>query len=401
MINVTVNFYQKRDKRSVKNSSVIYCYVRWKTEIINLHTGESVPSKYWDVKSQIVKKSFVGSPELNEYLTTYKQNIHTIVRIAKTENLNITFTELKEIILQKIKGIEKHNFFDVYDLYIKTKSPTVTKATITKFNSIKTHLLNFESATKSKITFDSIDIPFFDLLQNYFIDIKLSNNYIKKVLSFFKSFLHWSYDRSYTTNDKFKQVQNIKEVDTVQIALSKEELQRFIDVQLDTRLSKVRDCFLFQLYTGQRYSDISIFDITDVKNDVWFLKQTKTSKAVEIPIITPALQILAKYNYKLPLLSNVKMNEYLKEIGKLANINDMIKITKSVGAEKIETVQPKYELITTHTARRTFVSLSAYSGMQNDVIMSMTGHGSDKMVSKYFKTNTDETRNLIENLFCN
>ncbi len=105
-----------------------------------------------------------------------------------------------------------------------------------------------------------------------------------------------------------------------------------------------------------------------------------------IPLTSDALSILAKYSdnpQPLPVISNQKMNAYLKELCKLAKLKEPVKIIQKKGNETIETIHPKYEVIGTHTARRTFITLSLQRGMSAQDIRDITGHKTYAMMEKY------------------
>ena len=109
---------------------------------------------------------------------------------------------------------------------------------------------------------------------------------------------------------------------------------------------------------------------------------------IDIPLNSFAISILARnseYPQPLPVITNQKMNEYLKVLCKKAGINESVKTVKYKGSERIETTHKKFEIISTHTARRTFISLSLQKGMKPDVIMAITGHTTYKMMQKYLK----------------
>ena len=163
------------------------------------------------------------------------------------------------------------------------------------------------------------------------------------------------------------------------------------------RLERVRDLFVFQCFTGVRFSDIENLSWDDIKNSTWNLRTQKTKDIIQIPLSGYALSILAKYGdweKPLPVISNQKMNKYVKELCKKAEINDKVKIVQYRGSERIENTYKKYEVIGSHTARRTFISLSLQKGMKPDVIMAITGHKTYKMMQKYIniadKTKRDE-----------
>ena len=131
-------------------------------------------------------------------------------------------------------------------------------------------------------------------------------------------------------------------------------------------LASVRDVFCFGCFTGQRFSDISKIKSKDIINDTWHLRTTKTKDRLEIPLNKFALEILAKYASNvslLPIMSNQKTNLYLKEIGKLLEIDTETTRTRYQGHLAIEEIKPKYAFMSTHTARRTFVTLSLEKGI--------------------------------------
>lgn len=126
----------------------------------------------------------------------------------------------------------------------------------------------------------------------------------------------------------------------------------------------------------------------DIKQNAWHLRTTKTRDKLEIPLNEFALEILEKYTSQgrmLPTMSNQKINLYLKQLGKLLDINEQTTKTMYRGAEPVVLNKEKWEFISTHTARRTFVTLSLEKGMRPEVLMSITGHKDYKTMKKYLK----------------
>lgn len=112
----------------------------------------------------------------------------------------------------------------------------------------------------------------------------------------------------------------------------------------------------------------------------------KTKDQLSVPIIFYARQILVKYGNKLPrVMSNQKMNDYLKELGKVAGLSHQVQKVKFLGVKRIDTCVPKFELLSTHTARITFVTLSLEKGMRPEEVMRLTGHKNIKTLMKYVK----------------
>jgi integrase len=399
MVGYKLNYYLNRDKKSKNGLLTIYLYVRNANKTIVVNTKKKIDEKYWDVAKQKAKRHYKFELELNNFLKSFKDEIEKTILNANADNMKITYEDLKVKIMESLQGSQKLDFFKTFEDYIIHKETTQTRGTTKVYRTCLNHLKQFEKSANYKIEFENINQLFFDKFQDYFIRIGNSNNYAKKMMVTLKTFLNYCIQREISTDTKFQSVERIKTNKTNQIALTYEELKRVETVTLSDKLDRARDLFLFGLYTGQRYSDFSDFNIMDVKDNIWVRRQQKTKTVVNVPLHHKAISILAKYNYVLPKLANQRMNEYLKEIGKLAELNEMIKIIKVVGNQEIENVFPKYELLTTHTARRTFVTLSKLKGIDTDIIKATTGHGSDKMVTAYFVSENLNSIEVLNQLF--
>lgn len=400
---MTVNFYGNNNPNGKAKELAIYCYVREQRKTIAISTGEKILPKHWDAKKQKAKPSYTGSPEFNQYLLNFAEAVKKVVRSIRTEDPLTPFDKIKELLMKEFKGKSNNQFFDILNEFIESRKAVLASHTIKKYVTLKNHLIEFESNTGITISLETINSSLLDKLTNYFLSINHSNNTIHKNLEILTTFLRWTIENDYTRNNKFAKYEFVvKQTTPEEIALTKEELNKIINCKsLNDRLEKVKDLFLFQVFTGQRYSDICRFNIEDVRNEVWYIKQAKTGKKMEIPLVEPAMTILQKYKGVLPIISNQKMNSYLKELGKIAGIDETEVITKQVGSKKTEQRFFRYELMKTHTARRTFVSLAGYDNIDKNIVKSFTGHGSDKMLSIYFKKNIDKNKEIIEGVFVN
>ena len=123
--------------------------------------------------------------------------------------------------------------------------------------------------------------------------------------------------------------------------------------------------------------------------------QKKTHKEVTVPVRKPLRDILAKYNNRLPKLCDQTINICIKEIGKRAGIDDIVEYTSTKGGKEHIVKAPKYELITTHTARRSFATLAYLDGMDSLDIRRITGHSSERMLSKYIKSTAHDTARMM------
>ena len=220
-------------------------------------------------------------------------------------------------------------------------------------------------------------------------ELQHSNNTIGKYISCLKTFLHWASDQKFNNKYDFQKFKVYNEKSDI-IVLTENELMKIysLDLSKEKTLAKVRDVFCFQSFTGQRFSDIEALKRDDIKNDTWYLHTYKTKDIIEIPLSFYAKEILDRYKINpqpLPILSHQKTNNLIKDVCRLAEINEPITLVKYRGAERIDRTEPKYNFITTHTARRTFVTISLEKGMRPETIMEITGHTNYKTFRKYIK----------------
>ena len=186
------------------------------------------------------------------------------------------------------------------------------------------------------------------------------------------------------------------------IYLSEVELKKIINLDLrnDKNLEEVRDLFIVGCYTGLRFSDFSQIRKENIIEGKFIkLKTIKTDEWVTIPLMTEVAVVMGKYkdqSNNLPkAFDNQVMNRYLKEIGELAEIKENFLKVRSKGKDRFEETFKKFELITTHTARRSFATNMFKKGIPSRVIMKITGHRTEKAFSSYIKISEDENAELM------
>lgn len=222
------------------------------------------------------------------------------------------------------------------------------------------------------------------------------NNTTGKYFRIIKVFLNEATERGINNQLDFrsKKFKALKE-DTDQIYLNEDELRQFykLDLTENIRLEKIRDLFLIGCYTGLRFSDFSNLNESNIDFDrnTIKVKTQKTGQLVTIPLRPTVLDIFKKYNNSIPpAISNQKMNLYLKELGKKAEMFSLISISKAAGKNVSKNIYKKFELITTHTARRSFASNAYLAGVPTISIMKLTGHKTEKAFMQYIRITQEE-----------
>ena len=153
------------------------------------------------------------------------------------------------------------------------------------------------------------------------------------------------------------------------------------------------------MYSGQRYSDYSVFEKADVRDGMIVKRAEKTETHSYIPLHPKLERLLDKYNWELKTVSSQKFNKAIQEICRLAGFDEEVKKTRYFGQKKKIERFHRWEIVTSHTARRTFITLSSEKGMPDHIIMSITGIRDPKTLKKYKKVNLDSVMSQALRVF--
>ena len=187
--------------------------------------------------------------------------------------------------------------------------------------------------------------------------------------------------------------------DVDNVYLNETELLQLKDFDFSKfpHLDRVRDWFLLLAWTGSRFSDLDKIGKSDIKNNMVTYRQKKTNTSVTIPLHPVVNEILQKYNYNMPeVISNQKFNDYIKDACKLAHIDGDETFTRTVGGKLITETKPKYELVSSHTCRRSFCTNMYLRGLDTLMIRSISGHKTEKSFLKYIKVSQQQHAEMMK-----
>ena len=385
MLNFNFNLKSKQKVRTP-----IVLIIRKEYCKVSISTSISIDPKFWDSKKQRVKPQHSDCLRINQELEKMLAFFVKLYNDYYTSKPNEKLFDLRKILKIKLNVSKNYSFFEIFDFYLDYLKTNKSIGIYKKLNTVKNKLFEFSTQNKIEIDFDSINQTFIDnFIQFLLKEYDNSNNTINKNIDNLKMFMTWSKSRDFHKSTNFTEIQKLKPFENEIIYLNEDELLRLeeLDLSSNKHLEMNRDLFLFGCYTGQRFSDYSNFDKSELNNNFWVVNQRKSvgNSVVRIPLIPQAQQILKKYNNELPKISSQKFNKNVKTISKLANIVELKKTLKYQGNKRVEVMLPKYELISSHTARRTFITLSLIKGIQPEAIKKVSGHTSDKEFKKYLK----------------
>ncbi len=335
----------------------------------------------------------IPASEINRKMTLFEQTAEEIFQQFYNKSLVPTVDEFKQSFnatFGKIEVSDIRTILDTYDTFVKKMSlqNEWQSGTIAEFKRLRNLLNDFcPNIQVNSITEDTM-LGF----QKYLIDKGNQNTTIAKNIKLFLWFLRWC-SKSGLYNGKahenFKP--RLKKADAPIIYLTWEELQRLYNMDFDrVKYSQARDVFCFCCFSGLRYSDVRKLQKSDIVDGKIKFTTQKTTDSLEVELNKYSKAILDKYedvplpnNKALPVFCNQKENEHLKTICRMAEMNDKIKIVQYSGSKREEKVYEKWQLITTHCGRKTFVVNSLYLGIPAEVIMRWTGHSDYNSMKPY------------------
>ena len=379
--------------------------VIYASQRIEFTTGYRIDAVKWDANKQRVKNGCTNklkqsASEINADLLKYYTEIQNVFKEFEVQEIMPSTQQLKDAFNLRIKNTDEEpqedvetRFWDVFDEFVKEcgNQNNWTKSTYEKFAAVKSHIKEF----KDDVTFEYFDESGLNEYVNFLRDDKdMRNSTIGKQIGFLKWFLRWSFKKGYHQNiayDTFRP--KLKTTPKKIIFLTWNELNKLKDYQIPQDkqyLERVRDVFLFCCFSSLRYSDVRNLKRWDVKSDHIEVTTVKTADNLIIELNDYSKAILEKYkdiqfedDMVLPVISNQKMNDYLKELGELAEIDEPVRETYYKGNERIDEIFPKYALLSTHAGRRTFICNALALGIPAEVVMKWTGHSDYKAMKPY------------------
>lgn len=414
----TIKFFTRTNLKHGKLSPV-YCRLRSGRKIdMTSKSGIQVQPDHFNNKTGSVRQIVEATDKdrINKDLRTLKNYVfNELSKVTDIDNipndwLNRTIDKYwnpekyKEKVLDLFSFIQ--DFIDKASTRINPKSgrPVCYKM-IREYERTFFYLKEFSKKIGKALDFKDIDLDFYYGFVEYLQSLNLATNTIGKKIQTLKIFLNAATDLGFNQYRHFKSSRfNAISEESESIYLNQEELKRIYDLDLadNPRLDKVRDLFIVGCWTGVRFSDIPQITPDAIKDNYISIKQSKTGGKVVIPVHDTVKAILDKYNGTLPpAITNQRFNEYLKEIAQLAELNDEVHKSITKGGIERSKSYTKWELVTTHTGRRSFATNNYLMGVPSLTIMAITGHKTESAFLKYIKVTPTEHAEKIRAIWQN
>lgn len=368
---------------------------------LDYHINEFIKPKNWG-KGEATK-SHIGYQELNARLENIRVNVLDIVRRLENDKVELSLDTIRPEIDRLFDREQKttHKEIEIMDFisdFIDTHN--VSEGTKKSYRIVENNLKEFQELNKLKLTFDKVDIDFYNRFIQFLQGKNYSMNTIGTRIKVLKTFMSEAHERNLHDNKDYQKKAFSKpkeETDTIYLTTSEIDTIYKLDLSSNEPLERVRDWFIIGCYTGLRYSDLRKLSFDDITNGIIKMRMHKTNNYVDIPLHPIVKEIFDKYNNYLPkLISNQKFNDQIKEICKEAKLDEIIVVEETKGKLKTRRKESKYNLISAHTARRSFATNAYLAGVPTIQLMKLTGHKSERTLLNYIRVSNEENAKRLQ-----
>ncbi len=426
---ITINFYLKgaiseanlKQLTQAKDPGIsdilnrplqLYMMISGLGKRIQIYTQKRVSQYEWDKnKQRIDVRRNKGTGEMiNDWLIQIEQSILKKFTLFENEGITMQVEDIKELVQSKsliVSNNSTSNIEHYFKRFIqehKTSNGYSKKQrTVQNYNAFFAHLRKFSIAKRIPLLMENFNKSFLIQFKDYLsADLHLEDNTVSKYTKTAKTFIRFYINDGLIKPFTISDVKSNEKEGEIYIITLKQliELQKY-KIE-NKRLDECRDLICFQCWTGQRFSDIESFKIYDIKTNkdgdkTWDLYTKKTGENIKVPIVEYASKILDKYaktKDHLPIISLQKQNQNLKELGELISKGDseqakiegfdtMTKVVEYHDGVRKESYVPFYNLLTTHVARKSYITNSLIIGIPERVVKEVSGHKSEKDFRRY------------------
>jgi site-specific recombinase XerD len=361
-----INFMIRPSKVKKDGTCTLEAVVSVKGQRQTIFLERSVHPKQWNQKKQRSKQQ-----EINDYLDSVITRLYNIeTTLIRDNNLSL-YT-----LIDMYRNGDRRNatLWDICNLFLgeyekKVKVGEIVKPTLIKYQTILGYVARYlKSINRSDILITDVNQSFCEGLKVYMLG-HLTNNTTFKYIKMFKKVLNYAVDSGYLIRNPCMVKMKREKLEYHPLTIEQINAIRSKAIQND-RLSKVRDLFVFQCYTGMAYIDMATLSRNDIKDDKIIKYRQKTNVKSIIPLFDVTKEILQRYDYTLPVLSNQKYNSYLKELGDVCNIPQSLH---------------------SHLARHTIATIMLNNGISLPSIAKTLGHSNTRITEDIYAEMLDKT----------
>lgn len=363
------------------------------------NVGYLIDTAGWNTDTMRCKRGSVHgryhAQKINAEIDRFEARLASIL-----DNVDKITPEQLHALIRDEKPAEekKHRFVEILSEFVESERSRWAEHTCDKFISMLHHVEAYDAQT-------NIEDMTVEWMKAYVKSLTTLGNYsLNKEIKVMRWVMNWAKGHGYKVDeDALGWSPKMKTVPRKVIFLEWDELMKVYTHDFrNLHHAEVRDVFCFCCFTGLRFCDVRTLRRANVFADHISVTTLKTGDLIDIPLSDQAKAILDRYREDdlhgraLPVCNNAEMNETLKEVARSCELDDEVMMTEYRGNRRIDTIHKKWELITTHCARRTFICNALMMGISAEVVMSITGHSTYEAMKPYIAIASDAKRKAID-----
>lgn len=360
-------------------------------------------------KTEGLDKSTIDEHKsINSLLTRLGSFVEARVRDARYTGNHLTAQELSDKIheltgrrragLKPATGFYDHCRTIITDMetgdLLTPRGKRYSAGTIKNYNQS----LNTIEEYRADLSFNDIAMEFYHAFVKWCNDKDFSMNYIAQHIKNLVVLMKGARKRGHHNNtayldDDFRVIQE----QTDDIHLSPAELDKIYRHHLPNKtLDIARDWFIIDCYLGLRVSDIQLLDPKNFEKDRVTIASEKTDTKVVIPLRTEVRAILKKWSGLPPKISDQELNRSIKDVAELAGLKQTVLYFLTKGGQRKDYYLKKYEMVSCHTARRSFITNLLNAGVPDNQVMQLAGIKKHATLMRYKKTKPEDTAEIMK-----
>ena len=378
---VNISFFRYHSRETETGEAPLYCRLWHESKRKIFSIGFKVTRNKWNQNKQIATGKSEMTQRINTQMEVIKKKLVEIETKLIMEGSEDILEDMYALYIGKTTA--SRSFITLFEeRYMTAKrmeGVKFKKSTLDKFKDVLELVRAYikKSYHAAEIPMNKVNFKFISGLEDYLLTVRRQKPVtINKNMQRVKQVTTYAMKCNYIKVDPFIDHSPLK-VEKELVFLTTEELHKLESYQFaQERLAKVRDLYLFSVYTGLAYHEAFALQkkhiIMAFDKRFWIeMKREKTGKGISVPLLPQAMKIMEKYDnggdkeaHVLPAISNQKMNSYLKEITEIVGIN---------------------KKLTHHTARKTFATtILLYNDVPIEIVSKLLGHSSIAVTQKHY-----------------
>lgn len=405
-------YYLKNKSSDVKTTIILA--KRLNGKMFKYSTGLKVMPKHWDSKTKKVLNGQRCYRDYNSYLKNLKTGFESSVIRLQLKGIlsHDTMRDSLDLFINRERKSKEEDvsFFGSWERWLAESTANgKKKGTVDKRRYTMNRLQEFENDTRFQLGFEKIDDSFRKAFYNWALSLKKGNgekrfnkdNSIFKYINIVREYMNWANDEGLTSATGYKKMEKTEEEYFTTFALDQKDMQVLMNLSFDSinlnqygvrpcnfqrtlkALKKTRDAFVFRALCGIRFSDYDALHQSKIQNGTLSLVSIKTGNQIRLPLHKYALFILEKYDCQVPKLHNSRENAELKLLGKICKFDEPFNKVYKRGGKIVSEDVKRYDMMTTHTARKTFITNCLRSGVPKYLVMEMVGIVKEETFQRY------------------